>query len=151
MGLGFCIVLSALLLCCFVGWIVSYCLDHIAGLYQLDCLDWIGWIGLDRIVWMRTHRILCIGWLLLGWDGWGGWTIWGVGGTGVGRTVVSACRNGSAGTGAPPLALEGSRCAGWLLPTWDIWDGWIGWGVGGTGVVRTNVSTCQNRSATIGS
>ena len=93
MGLGFCIVLSALLLCL---------LDHIvlAGLDQLD------WIGLYRSVWTRTHRILCIGWLLLGWDGWTGW---GVGGTGVGRTVVSVCRNGSTGTGAPPLDLEGSR------------------------------------------
>ena len=52
-----------------------------------------------------------------------------------------------AGTGAPPLAIEGWQCASWLLPTWD---GWTGWGVGGTGVGRTNVRTCRNRSATMG-
>ena len=37
----------------------------------------------------------------------------GIGGTGVGRTNVSTRRNGSAtmgaGTGVPPLALEGQR------------------------------------------
>ena len=80
-------------------------------------------------------------------QGWDGWTGWGVGGTGVGRTVVSALRNGSARTGAPPLALDGLRCAGWLLPTWD---GWTGWGVGGTGVGRKNVSIRRNGSATMG-
>ena len=45
-----------------------------------------------------------------------------------GRTLAPA------GTGAPPLALEGWKCAGWLLPGWDEWEGWTGWGVGGTGV-----------------
>ena len=96
---------------------------------------------------MRTHRLLCIGWLLLGWEGWDGWTGWCVGGTGVGRTVVSACRNGNVRIGAPPLDLEGLQCAGWLLPTWDRWTGW---GVGGTGVGWTNVSTRRNGSATMG-
>ena len=67
----------------------------------------------------RGHIFLFILWLLLGWDGWDGWTGWGVGGTGVGQTLVSASQNGSARIGAPPLALEGSRCAGWVLPTWD--------------------------------
>ena len=41
---------------------------------------------------------------------------WDVGGTGVGRMDVSRQRNGSAtigaGTGAPPLALEGRRAVG---------------------------------------
>ena len=59
MGIVFFIILSALLLCCFVGWVISYWIDRIDGSYRLD---WIGWIGLDRIGWMRrTHRILCIG------------------------------------------------------------------------------------------
>ena len=59
-------------LCCFVGWIVSYWLNRIAGSYRIG---WIGSAGLDwivsySIVWIRTHWILFIGWLLLGWDGW---------------------------------------------------------------------------------
>ena len=61
MGLGFCIVLSDLLLCCFVAlsaglyrivWIVLAGLYHwivLDGLARLDRL-----IGLDRIGWMRT-------------------------------------------------------------------------------------------------
>ena len=50
-GLGFCIVLSALLLCCSVGWFVSYWLagsyhlDRISGSYRLD---WIGSYRLDE-------------------------------------------------------------------------------------------------------
>ena len=38
----------------------SYRLDFISGyrLYQLDCLDWIGWIGLDHNGWMRTHSFM---------------------------------------------------------------------------------------------
>ena len=125
MGLGFCIVLSGLLLCCFVGWIVLCCLDHIAGFYRLDGLDWIGWIGLDSIGWMRTHRILCIGWLLLGWDGWYGWTGWGVGGTEVGQTVVSARQNESAGTGAQHCILRGC----------DVLAGYCQHGTDGTDVL----------------
>ena len=117
------VALSAGLYC--IGWIVY--MDRIVSA-GLAGLDWLDWIGSYRIGWMRTHWIVCIGWLLLEWDGWTGW---GVGGTGVGRTDVSAFRNGRAVTGAPPLALKGSRCAGWLLPTWD---GWTGWGVGGAGV-----------------
>ena len=64
--------------------------------------------------------------------GWDGWTL------------------APARTGDPPLDLEGSRCAGWLLPTWDGWGGWTAWGVGGTGVGRMGVSTCRNGSATLG-
>ena len=41
-------------------------------------------------------------------------------------------------------------CAGWLLAGWDGWGGWTGWDVGGMGVGRTDISTRQNRSATIG-
>ena len=33
---------------------------------------------------------------------------------------------------------------------WDGRDGWTEWGVGGTGVGRTDVSTRQNGSATMG-
>ena len=88
----------------FVGCIVSYRLDCIAGSYR------IGWIGSYRIVfgWIRKHWLLRIGWLLSRWDGWTGW---GVGGTGVGLTDVSRLRNERATmgtrTGVPPLALEG--------------------------------------------
>ena len=137
----------------FVGCIVSYRLDCIAGSYRISC------IGLYCIVfgWIRKRWLLRIGWLLPGWDGWDGWTGWGVGGTGVGRTDVSRRRNGratmGAGIDAPPLALEGCRCAGWLLPGWDGWYGWdgcTGWGVGGTGVGWTDVSRWRTRSATIG-
>ena len=48
------------------------------------------------------------------------------------------------------MDLEGSRYAGWLLPTWDGWEGWTGWGVGGTGTGQTNVSTRRNGGATMG-
>ena len=48
MGLGFCIVLSALLLFCFVGSYRIGWLDRSPGSYRLDWLDWIGWIGLDH-------------------------------------------------------------------------------------------------------
>ena len=41
-------------------------------------------------------------------------------------------------------------CTGWLLIGWDGWDGWTGWGIGGMGVGQTDVSTCQNGSATVG-
>ena len=102
-----------------------------AGLSGLNRLDWI---VSYCIGWMSKHRLLCIVWLLLGCYGWGGWTGWGVGETGVGRTVVRARRNRSTGTGAPPLALEGLWCAGWLLRTWGGWDGWTGWGVGRMGL-----------------
>ena len=61
----------------------------------------------------NTIDWLVTGWLLAGWYVWDGWTVWGVGGTGVGRTNVCTCRNRSAaigaGTGMPPLALEGRR------------------------------------------
>ena len=71
------------------------------------------WIVSYRIGLIRKHWLLHIGWLLPGWDGWDRWTGWGVGETGVGWTNVSTRRNGSAtmgaGTGAPPLALEGQR------------------------------------------
>ena len=93
-------------------WIVS------AGSYRwiylyMDRIGCIGWIGSAELDWIIMagwgHIVLCIGWLLQGWDG---WTWWGVGGTGVRRTNVSRRRNGSAtmgaGTGAPLLALEGS-------------------------------------------
>ena len=97
-----------------VGWIVLYCrMDRIispAGSYH------IGWIGSYRTGCIRNHWLLCAGWLLAGWGGWEGWTGWGVGGTGVGRTDVNTRRNGSAtmgaGTGAPPLALEGRWAMG---------------------------------------
>ena len=60
--------------------------------------------------WISKHWLLRIGWLLTGWY-W--WTRWGVSGTGVGRTDVSRRQNGratmGAGTGAPPLDLEGRR------------------------------------------
>ena len=52
-----------------------------------------------------------------------------------------------AGTGAPPLAIEGWQYPGWLLTGWD---GWTGWGVGGTGAGRTDVCRRRNRSATMG-
>ena len=144
MGLGFCIVLSDLLLCCFVGSYRIFWLDCIGWIVLLDrigCIGWIGWIG--SAGW--GHIVLCIGWLLKRWDGWNGW---GVGVNGVGKTVVSACRNGSAITGAPPLSLEGSWCDGLLLPTWYGWTVWV---IGGTGVVQTKVSTRRNGSATISS
>ena len=91
---------------CIIGWIVSYCwLDRI-----------VSSAGSYRIGWIRKHWILCAGWLLDGWDRWDGWTGLGVGGTGVRRTDVSTHRNGSAvmvaGTGAPPLALEGIQAMG---------------------------------------
>ena len=42
-------------------------------------------------------------------------------------------------------------CAGWLLAGWEGWYRWTGWGIGGTGVVRMDVITRLNRSATMGS
>ena len=82
MGLGFFIVFSALLICCFVKWILSYWLagyyrlDCISGSYRLDWLDWIGWIRLDNNGWMRTHSFCKDGndgldgaLVGLGWDG----------------------------------------------------------------------------------
>ena len=99
---------------CIIGWIVFYChLDRIASLAGSYC---IGWIGSHHIGWIRKHWLLCAGWLLSGQDGWGKWTGWGIGGTGVGRTDISTRRNGSAtmgaGTGAPPLDLEGHWAIG---------------------------------------
>ena len=41
-------------------------------------------------------------------------------------------------------------CAGWLLAGWDGWDGWTGWGVGGTGVIRTEIINRRNGIATMG-
>ena len=95
-----------------IHWIIEYprmdCIVLPAGLYRI-----VGWIGSYYIFWIRKHWLLCADWLLVGWDGWTGW---GVGGTGVGRTDVSTCRNGSAimgaGTGEPPLALVGPQAMG---------------------------------------
>ena len=103
------------------GWIVSYRCIAVSldiagsGSCQPDWLDWIGWIRLDNNGWMRTHSFCKDG--TDGMDGNDGndGLNWGVGGTGVGRTVVSARRNGSNRTGAPPLAV-------WLLQTRDEWD-----------------------------
>ena len=58
MGLGFCIVLSTLLLCCFVGSYRIGWLDRIAGSYRMDWLDWIVWIGMAHNDWMRTHSFM---------------------------------------------------------------------------------------------
>ena len=57
MGLGFCIVLLDLLICCFVRWIVLYWLDHIVWIVSLDCIDWIGFAGLDRLDWIGSYRL----------------------------------------------------------------------------------------------
>ena len=82
MGIGFCIVFSALLLCCFVGWIILYWLDRIgwivsAGLAGLDRLDWIGSYRLDEedtsafMHWLVTSRMGRMDWMGRLWD-WGG-------------------------------------------------------------------------------
>ena len=56
----------------------------------------------------------------------------------MGRIVVSACRNGSARTGAPPLA-------GWLLQTrYKCMGRWL------DGVGQSNISNHQKGSATVG-
>ena len=142
----------------FVGLIVS---AFSAGFYRFGLI-----VLLDRIVsarlycivsfsigWVRKHWLLRIGWLLPGWDGWDRWTGWGVGATGVGRTYVSRRQNRRAtvgsGTGAPLLALQGWKFARWLLTGWDGWYGWTGWNVGGTGVIRADVSRRRNRSAIV--
>ena len=44
-----------------IGWIIS--MDHIVS----DWLAGLDWIVSYHIGWITTHRILCIGWLLLGW------------------------------------------------------------------------------------
>ena len=46
-------VVSYCWLCCFVGWIISYCLDLIALTY---IIGWIIWIGFDRIVLYRLDE-----------------------------------------------------------------------------------------------
>ena len=68
-------------------------MDGSSGSYRMDC------IGID-IGFARINGFYALaGFLLSGWDGWTGWDVGGM----EGQTLAGA------GTGAPPLALEGRR------------------------------------------
>ena len=111
-------------------WLSGFCIDWMdfiscivsldiarSGSYRLDWLDLIGWIGLDHNGWMRTHSFckdVTDG--TDGIDGLDGELV----GLGWGRTVGSACQNGSATIGWLVIANKGQMGRMDLMGRW--WD-----------------------------